>query len=87
MSKLEYTENDRRNDFRFLNENLNKLYSQYGKCFLAIRNGEIIGSASTAKELLDSLSHEYQYGTYSIQECNGSATANQVRIQRMTIGA
>jgi len=87
MKEVDYTEENRRKDFHFFTDNHNRLYEQYGKCYIAIRNGKVLGGFSTVAETLERLADKYKPGTYSIQECNGKESANRVRIQRMTIGA
>ena len=82
-----YTEEARRSDFHFFEDNQKELFEKYGECYLAIKNKEIIGNFNTITDALESLSKEYAPGTYSLQRCSGSANANRVRIQRMAIGA
>ena len=87
VSENGYTEENRRNDFHFFTENHHKLYEQYGKCYIAIRNGEVLGGFSSVAETIEKLAGKYKPGAYSIQECNGKENANRVRIQRMAMGA
>ena len=87
MNNTEYTEENRRSDFHYFENNHSALFGQYGKCFIAIRNGEVLGNFTSATEALEKLAAKYSPGTYSIQECNGKESANHVRIQRMCMGA
>lgn len=83
----DYTEKDRRNDFHYLLDNSESLFQKYGRCYLAIRKGEIIGHADTPAMILKELSGEFPAGTYSIQECDNNDLANRVRIQRLLMRA
>lgn len=87
VSEREYSELERRNDFEYFKRNYEELFHKYGKGFLAIRNGEVLGCYKTAIEALNDLKERYAPGTYSIQECDESESANYARIQRMVITA
>lgn len=64
---IEYTDEDRTNDFDFFLENYNDLYSKYGHKFFAIRNKRVLGIFDSYEDAWKELGH----GTYILQENTG----------------
>lgn len=81
-----YTEQDRNNDFDFFIDNFEALFKQYGRCYLAIKGGEVLGQFSSAAEAVDSLSAEYEPGTYIVQKCFGDKRSYTATITRLLTG-
>ena len=65
--RIEYTDEDRTNDFDFFLENYNDLYSKYGHKFFAIRNKRVLGIFASYEDAWKELGH----GTYILQENTG----------------
>lgn len=65
--RIEYTDEDRTNDFDFFLENYNDLYSKYGHKFFAIRNKRVLGIFDSYEVAWKELGH----GTYILQENTG----------------
>lgn len=80
-----YSDQDRNADFDFFVQHYNDLFNQYGHCYLAIKNKQVLGSYASVSDAIDDLSSEYEMGTYIIQECSGSHDAYIVRIMRFLI--
>ena len=45
---IEYTKKDREKDFHFYIEHMPEWFAQFGRCYVAVRNGEMIGHFDTA---------------------------------------
>ena len=76
----EYTENDRISDFEYYKSNLKRLFEEYGKCYIAIRNKEILGSYKTLKEAKNALSQSFSTGDYILQKCAEDERAYTTKI-------
>lgn len=87
MNEMMYTDKDREADFEFFVTHYDELFLQYGRCFLAIRNGAVLGFFKTAKGAFDALAAEYPRGTYILQECTGKTSAYQTRIAGVKVYA
>lgn len=84
---MEYTDNDRKTDFNFFIENYQEFYQKYGHKFLAIKNKNILGAYNSVLDAINSLTPEYETGSYIIQECTGDDSAYRTTIMRLIIGA
>ncbi len=82
-----YTDKERDIDFDFFLSNYDELFQKYGKCFLAIRDRQILGSYLTVREAIDDLAPEYPLGSYILQECDGTENAYTTRIMGVKIDA
>ena len=81
-----YTEQDRASDFDFFIDNFDALFEKYGRCYLAIKDREILGQFSSAAEAVDHLSGEYDPGTYIVQKCFGDKRSYTATITRLLTG-
>lgn len=70
-----YSDNERQADFDFFVENYDALFKRYGKCYIAIRNKEILGVYKSSIDAVRDLLPVYEIGSYILQECNGDASA------------
>ena len=82
---MEYTEQDRTNDFDFFVDHFHSLYEHYGHCYIAIRNGAVLGSYASAADAVDHLSPVHPLGSYIIQECSDDVSAYTADIMRFHI--
>lgn len=82
-----YTDDDRKKDFDYFIKNYQHFYKEYGHCFLAIKNEEVLDHKSTIQELIDSVNDRAKIGDYIIQECNGDESAYTASIMRLMIHA
>ena len=80
-----YQDKQADDDFDFFLDNYDALFEKYGKCFIAIRNKQILGTFSTVREGVDALSPDYPQGAYILQECDGTASAYTTRIMGVKI--
>lgn len=80
-----YAEQDRINDFDYFIENYQEIYKMYGHKFVAIRQKVILGVFNSVMDAINTLSFEYNVGTYIIQECNGDESAYRTNIMRLII--
>ena len=62
-------------DFNWFTENYQSLYDKYGKCFLSIKNREVLGSYSSYAEAVNESSSKYDLGSFIVQQCDGQASA------------
>ena len=81
-----YTEQDRENDFKFFVDNFDALFDEYGRCYLAIKDREILGTFSSAADAVDRLSAEHELGTYIVQKCFGDKRSYTATITRLLTG-
>ena len=77
---VEYTEKERISDFEYYKKNLKQLFEQYGKCYIAIRNKEILGSYRTLEEAKKALSKSFSTGEYILQKCGEDEKAYTTKI-------
>ena len=56
-------------DYDYYISNLPDLYTEYGHCFLAIKNQKIIGVFNDFKTAYDETIRNEELGTFIIQEC------------------
>lgn len=80
MNGMDYNEEQRNLDFDYFLSNYNDLFREYGKCFLAIRNGSVLGRYGTPSEAVEALRPDYPLGSYLLQECTGREDAYQTRL-------
>lgn len=81
----QYTDIDRNADFDYFVNNYDDLYAKYGHKFIAIKNQKILGAYSSVLDGINSLSAEYEVGSYIIQECTGDKSAYRTTIMRLII--
>lgn len=82
---MEYTDDNRNQDFDFFMKNYQELFKQYGHKFIAIKNGKILGAYNSVPETLNALSETFEPGSYIIQECTGDESAYRTSIMRLMI--
>lgn len=80
-----YTDQDRYDDFEYFVDNYDELFKQYGYCYLAIKNKNILGSFSSLSDAINELSPIHPLGTYILQECSGSRDSYIVHMMRFRI--
>lgn len=56
-------------DFKWFIDNMPNLYKEYGNCFLAIKNKQILGSYATYADAVHSTAQTEDLGTFIVQEC------------------
>lgn len=81
---LNYTEENRKNDFHWFLENYDSFYQRYGVSYLAIQNHIILGVYNGMREAIDETSKQYPLGSFIVQFCNGDESAYTASI--VTIG-
>lgn len=62
-------------DFKWFLENYDRIFQEYGHCFVVIKNKRILGSYSTCAEGVSVTKETEQLGTFIVQECNGDESA------------
>lgn len=66
---MEYTKEDRNNDFQWFVNNYHEFYKKYGYSYIAIKNKAILGTYNNVREALNLIKEPI--GTYIVQLCNG----------------
>jgi len=56
-------------DYEFFIENIEKLYAEYGKKFIAIKNKAVLGAYNSFREAIDNTAKTEELGTFLVQEC------------------
>lgn len=79
-NEKKYTDKNRQRDFDYYVKNLSRLYKQYGRCYLVIRNKTILGSYRTIESALKATQKEYPLGSFIVQKCGPDESAYSVRI-------
>ena len=82
-----YKNEERDRDFDYFLDHYSELFAEYGKCFIAIRNMQVIGAFSTIREAINALAPEHPIGSYILQECDGTENAYTTRIMGVKISA
>ena len=77
---MAYSAEERKTDFEFYKEHLRDYYNQFGCCWLAIRNKELLGHYSSPGEAIDHLESRYRIGEYSIQKCDKDESAYTITV-------
>lgn len=68
------------NDFKWFLDNYQKLFKEYGTCYFAIKNKQILGTYSTSSEAIKRTSRTEELGTFIVQYCNGEESGYTVYI-------
>lgn len=82
---IEYTDADRKADFDYYVRHMTEWYKKYGRCYVAVRNGEMIGRFETAADAVENLADQYPIGTYIVQRCDADDGAYKIRVQSFLI--
>ena len=77
---MPYTDEEMHADFEYYKENLADFYQRYGKCWIAIRNQEILGTFSEPMEAIRSLKPRYDIGEFSVQRVDEDESAYTIKI-------
>ena len=80
-----YLDQQAEQDFDFFLDHYNEFFQRYGTCFIAIRDGRVLGTYSSAREAAYNLNPDYPVGSYILQECNGEENAYTTRIMGVSI--
>jgi hypothetical protein len=64
--------------------NYNKLFSEFGESYLAIKNESVLGAYNSFREALDTTLLSEEMGTFIIQKCDGSESAYTVQVSSMS---
>lgn len=83
---VEYTDEDRLSDFYYFVKNYQKLYTEYGLSYIALKDKTVLGAFKSPSEAFDTLADKYQVGTYIIQKCTGDESAYHDTINRLFVG-
>lgn len=83
MNKI-YSDQERKEDFKYFLSNYNDIYKKYGHCFVAVKNKEIIGVFHDEESAIESTSSLYKLGEFIVQECNGNESGYTNYV--MTVG-
>lgn len=83
MTKTNYSETDRSEDFKFFTDNYDKFFAEYGHKFLVIKNKKVIGQYDSVSAAISNT--PFPAGEYIVQECDGSSSAYTSRIMRLMI--
>lgn len=70
-----YTDANRKSDFQWFLNNYDMLYKEYGHKVFAIQNKKILGIFEDKNTAIDTISKDYQFGTFIVQECNKDESA------------
>ncbi len=65
------TESLQDKDFEWFLNNYSELYKKYGRKYLAIKNGKVLGSYDSLAEGVNKTSQEEELGTFIVQLCDG----------------
>lgn len=63
-------------DFEWFNKNKAALVKQYGNCFIAIKNKNILGTYKTFAEAVHQTEKNHMVGTFIVQECTLNPDGN-----------
>lgn len=69
---MEYTEQNRLNDFYWFLANYDDLFDKYGDSYLFIKDKKILGSYDTVNEGVEKIKKVHPLGTFIVQHCNGN---------------
>ena len=72
--------NAQEKDFRWFVDNYDNIYKQYGKCFVAIKNKQIIGVYRTYADGVHETAKTQKMGTFIVQFCNGDKSGYTAHI-------
>ena len=62
-------------DFKWFIEHMPKLYEEYGECYLAIKNKQVLGKYKTFSDGVKATSIAEPVGTFIIQRCGKDESA------------
>lgn len=82
-----YTAQDRRKDFEFYREHLADFYRELGVCWIALRNGEVLGTYANPADAVHALKSHFSFGEYSIQRCDKDESAYTIKLTGVRFGA
>lgn len=58
-------------DFEWFLQNYTELFNQYGRKYLAIKNGKVLGTYDNPAEAVKKTAQKEELGTFIVQYCNG----------------
>lgn len=61
----------RLHDFNWFVENYNDIFVKYGRCYVVIKNQQILGVYASALEGIRDTQQKEPLGSFSVQFCNG----------------
>lgn len=66
-----YTDKERKDDFQWFLDNYNKIFADYGVCYVAIQNKNILGTYATFGIAINQTAQKEKMGNFIVQYCNG----------------
>lgn len=66
---MKYDDIDRKRDLHYFEDNVIRMYDKYGRCVVAVKNRETIGTFNSYSEAIQELESKYKYGSYSLFMC------------------
>ena len=78
---------EQRRDFEWFMREMPDLYGRYGHCFVAIRDGHVLGTYETFPEGVSAASADNAPGTFIVQEVGPDEGAYTVEMPSMWVGA
>ena len=57
--------------FKWFLDNYDRIYREYGKCYVAIKNKKILGIYNSAAEGIRETKKSEEIGSFIVQYCNG----------------
>ena len=73
------------NDFKWFLDNYEDLYNKYGNTFLAIKNGNVLGTYNTYADGVRETAKKEELGTFIVQRCDGTKDKNMNYIASMNV--
>lgn len=64
-------ENEQRKNFDYFLDHYDKIFKEYGRCFVVLKNQKIIGTYNSYSEAYRNTLKTEKLGDFSIQECTG----------------
>ena len=67
-----------KSNFNWYRANLAELYAEYGDCYLAIKDRQVIGTYPSYAEAVKETSKTEEHGTFNVQKCGPDESAYTV---------
>ena len=77
---MSYTDQNRKDDFNWFTDNYDNIYSQYGECYVVIKDKCILGTYNSFYDGIEDAKKTYELGTFIIQYCDGTRSAYTTEI-------
>ena len=73
-------------DFKWFTDNYQKLFQQYGLCYIVIKDRTVLGTYQSADQAIAETTKDHPLGSFIVQLCNGDESGYTNFVANSQIG-